>query len=189
MPAEAPLPAIRVLTVTVSDSRKLETDDSGKTLDRELVAAGFVIVRHVIVKDEPAFIRDLVRLAATGNEADAIVLTGGTGITPRDNTFEALEAVFEKKIDGFGEAFRRISFDEIGPHSILSRATAGVFNECVVFSLPGSTKAVLLGVRRLIVPILRHAVDLANGRSTHTLMDISALPPPSSMSLPPDSGD
>jgi molybdopterin adenylyltransferase len=184
MTAEATLPPIRVLTVTVSDSRKRETDDSGKALDRELTAAGFKVIRHVIVKDEPEFIRDLVRLTATANEADAIVLTGGTGITPRDNTFEALESVFDKKIDGFGEAFRRISFDEIGPHSILSRATAGVFNECVVFSLPGSTKAVLLGVRRLIVPVLRHAVDLANGRSTHTLVEVSALPPPSSSKLP-----
>src|SRR5580698_4677112 len=152
MPAEAPLPPIRVLTVTVSDSRKRETDDSGKALDRELTAAGFQVIRHVIVKDEPDYIRDLVRLAATGNEADAIVLTGGTGITPRDNTYEALESVFDKKIEGFGEAFRRISFDEIGPHSILSRATAGVFNECVVFSLPGSTKAVSLRLPRPIAP-------------------------------------
>jgi molybdenum cofactor biosynthesis protein B len=168
--------SVRVITVTVSDTRKRETDESGKMLDRELTAAGFTVVRHVIVKDEPEFIRDLVRLTANANEADAIVLTGGTGITPRDNTYEALEGVFEKRIDGFGEAFRRISFDEIGPHSILSRATAGVYNECVVFSLPGSTKAVLLGVRRLIAPVLRHAVDLASGRSTHTLVEASALP-------------
>jgi len=178
MAAEASAQPIRILTVTVSDSRKRETDDSGRALDRELTQAGFTVTRHVIVKDEPEYIQDLVRLAATGNDADAIVLTGGTGITPRDNTFEALEAIFEKKIDGFGEAFRRISFDEIGPHAILSRATAGVFAGCVVFSLPGSTKGVLLGVKRLIVPVLRHAVDLANGRSTHTLVDASALPQP-----------
>ncbi len=172
-----PLTQIRVLTVTVSDTRKRETDDAGKALDRELVSAGFQVARHVIVKDEPDFIRDLVRLTATANEAEAIVLAGGTGITPRDNTFEALEGIFEKRIDGFGEAFRRISFDEIGPHSMLSRATAGVYNECVIFSLPGSTKAVMLGVRRLIIPVLRHAVDLATGRSTHTLVDASTLPP------------
>jgi molybdenum cofactor biosynthesis protein B len=172
-----PLTDVRVLTVTVSDSRKRETDDAGKALDRELISAGFHVVRHVVVKDEPEFIRDLVRSTATSNDAEAIVLAGGTGITPRDNTFEALEGVFEKRIDGFGEAFRRISFEEIGPHSMLSRATAGVCNECVVFSLPGSTKAVLLGVRRLIIPVLRHAVDLATGRSTHTLVDVSSLPP------------
>jgi molybdopterin adenylyltransferase len=178
MPDDAPtLPPIRVLTVTVSDSRKRETDESGKALDRELTDAGFKVIRHVIVKDEPDFIRDLIRLTATSNEADAVVLTGGTGITPRDNTYEALQSVFDKRIEGFGEAFRRISFDEIGPHSMLSRATAGVFNECVVFSLPGSTKAVLLGVRKLIIPVLRHAVDLASGRSTHTLVDASSLPP------------
>jgi molybdenum cofactor biosynthesis protein B len=173
----SPVSKIRILTVTVSDTRKRETDDAGKALDRELSSAGFEIVRHVIVKDEPEFIRDLVRLTATANEAEAVILVGGTGITPRDNTFEALEGIFEKRIDGFGEAFRRISFDEIGPHSILSRATAGVYNECVIFSLPGSTKAVLLGVRRLIVPVLRHAIDLATGRSTHTLVDAATLPP------------
>jgi molybdenum cofactor biosynthesis protein B len=173
---ESTLPPIRVLTVTVSDSRKRETDDSGKALDEALALAGFTIVRHVIVKDEPGFIRDLIRLTANSNEADAIVLTGGTGITPRDSTYEALQQVFEKRINGFGEAFRRVSFDEIGPHAMLSRATAGVFNECVIFSLPGSTKAVLLGVR-LIVPILRHAVDLASGRQTHTLVDVASLPP------------
>jgi molybdenum cofactor biosynthesis protein B len=175
---QAPLPPIRVLTVTVSDSRKRETDESGKALDRELSDAGFTIVRHVIVKDEPGFISDLVRLTANSNEADAIILTGGTGITPRDSTFEALEKVFEKRIVGFGEAFRRASFDEIGPYAILSRATAGVFNECVVFSLPGSTKAVRLGVK-LIIPMLRHAVDLASGRSTHTFVEAANLPPPS----------
>jgi molybdenum cofactor biosynthesis protein B len=168
---------VRVLTVTVSDSRKRESDESGKALDRELTEAGFKVLRHVIVKDEPEFIRDLVRLTANGNEADAIILTGGTGITPRDNTYEALEGVFEKRIEGFGEAFRRISFDEIGPHSILSRATAGVYNECVVFSLPGSTRAVVLGVRKIIVPVLQHAVDLACGRSTHTLVAQESLPP------------
>jgi|HubBroStandDraft_1064217.scaffolds.fasta_scaffold624364_1 molybdenum cofactor biosynthesis protein B len=171
----APSSKLRILTVTVSDTRKRETDESGKALDRELVSGGFQILRHVIVKDEPDFIRDLVLLTANGNEADAIVFTGGTGITPRDNTFEALEAVFQKKIVGFGEAFRRISYDEIGPHSILSRATAGVYNECVVFALPGSTNAVLIGVK-LIIPVLRHAVDLASGRSTHTLMPAASLP-------------
>jgi molybdopterin adenylyltransferase len=177
MTEQGALPTIRVLTVTVSDSRKRETDESGKTLDQELSAAGFNIVRHVIVKDEPGFLRDLIRMTANSNEADAIVLTGGTGITPRDSTYEALEGVFEKHILGFGEAFRRVSFDEIGPHAMLSRATAGVFNECVVFSLPGSTRAVRIGVK-LIVPILRHAVDLACGRSTHTLVDFASLPPP-----------
>ena len=179
MVADAPATPLRVLTVTVSDTRKRETDDAGKALDRGLTAGGFQVVRHVIVRDEPTFIRDLVRLTATANEAEAIVLSGGTGITPRDNTFEALEAIFEKRIDGFGEAFRRISFDEFGPHAILSRATAGVVNECVVFSLPGSTKAVTLGVTRLIVPILRHAVNLASGRSTHTLVETAPQPPES----------
>jgi molybdenum cofactor biosynthesis protein B len=177
MDADAPPPPLRVLTVTVSDTRKRENDDAGKALDRELTSGGFQVVRHVIVRDEPDFIRDLVRMTATANEAEAIVLAGGTGITSRDNTFEALEGIFDKRIDGFGEAFRRISFDEIGPHAILSRATAGVVNECLVFSLPGSTKAVILGATRLIVPVLRHAVDLAAGRTTHTFVQTPTLPP------------
>jgi molybdenum cofactor biosynthesis protein B len=177
MAADVPPPPLRVLTVTVSDTRKRENDEAGKALDRELTAGGFQVVRHVIVRDEPDFIRDLVRMTATANEAEAIVLAGGTGITPRDNTFEALEGIFDRRIDGFGEAFRRISFDEIGPHAILSRATAGVVNECIVFSLPGSTKSVILGVTRLIVPVLRHAVDLAAGRATHTLVPTPTVPP------------
>jgi molybdenum cofactor biosynthesis protein B len=160
--------AIRIVTVTVSDSRKRVADEAGKAIDDELRGAGFKVVRHVILRDEPEFIREFVRRVSNENEAEAIVLSGGTGINPRDQTFEALESIFEKRIDGFGEAFRRLSFDQIGPHAILSRATAGVFNECVIFSLPGSKSGALLGVQQLIIPTLQHAVDLAVGRETHT---------------------
>jgi molybdenum cofactor biosynthesis protein B len=173
---------LRILTVTVSDSRKRATDEAGKRLDDALRGAGFLVVRHVIVRDEPDFIRELVRAASNDNEADAVVLTGGTGITPRDQTFEALESVFEKRIDGFGEVFRRMSFEELGPHAILSRATAGVVNQCVVYSLPGSTKAVELGVNKLIIPTIEHAVELATGRATHTMSKA-----PESMSKLPES--
>ncbi len=161
---------LRVITVTVSDSRKRVNDEAGKSLDEELRTAGFDIVRHVILRDEPEFIREFVRGVANDNEAEAVVLTGGTGINPRDQTFEALEGIFEKRIDGFGETFRRLSFDDpdVGPNGILSRATAGVYNRCVIYSLPGSKRGVLLGVRRLIIPTLRHTVDLAVGRETHT---------------------
>jgi molybdenum cofactor biosynthesis protein B len=161
-------PSIRVLTATVSDSRTRANDESGKLLSELLREAGFVIVRHVIVKDEKPFIQDLVRNVADDNEAEAIVMTGGTGIAKRDCTHEALEEVLEKRLDGFGETFRRLSYDEIGPHALLSRATAGVVNRCVVFSLPGSPAAVRLGVTKLIVPTLAHAVDLAQGRTKHS---------------------
>jgi molybdenum cofactor biosynthesis protein B len=167
---------LRILTVTVSDSRKRATDEAGRRLDDELRAAGFQVVRHVIVRDEPEFIRELVRAAANDNEAEAVVLTGGTGITPRDQTFEALESIFEKRIDGFGEVFRQLSFKQLGPHAILSRATAGVVNQCVVYSLPGSTGAVELGVKELVIPTIEHAVELATGRATHTMSRILESP-------------
>src|SRR5438477_2441479 len=103
----------RVVTVTVSDTRTTATDASGRALAEEL--SGFSIVRHAIVPDEPDAIGALVRTVAATGEADAVVLTGGTGIAPRDRTYEAIEGLFEKRLDGFGEAFRRLSWDEIGP--------------------------------------------------------------------------
>ncbi len=155
----------RVVTVTVSDTRTEADDHSGRALREELAA--FVHVRHAIVRDDPAIITALVREIVAKGEADAIVLTGGTGIAPRDLTFEAIDALFDKRLDGFGEAFRRLSWDDIGPRAILSRATAGTIGTCVVFLLPGSEKAVRLGAQRLIAPVLGHAVDLVNGRTKH----------------------
>jgi molybdenum cofactor biosynthesis protein B len=165
---------IRVITATVSDRRKRVLDEVGKAIDQELSRAGFRIIRHSIISEEPDFIQRLVTEVANGNQADAVVMSGGTGINPRDQTFEALDAVFEKRIVGFGEALRRIAFDEVGPNVILSRPCAGVFNKCVVYSLPGSMRTALLGVTRLVIPTLEHAVELANERRTHT----SAFPPP-----------
>jgi molybdopterin adenylyltransferase len=152
---------VRILTVTVSDTRTEADDTSGKALREEL--SGFNIVRHEIVPDDPKRIVTLVKYADT----DAVVLTGGTGISPRDLTYEALTAIFDKTLDGFGEAFRRLSWDQIGARAILSRATAGVVGTKVVFSLPGSEKAVRLGAKELIAPVLAHAVDLVNGRTKH----------------------
>lgn len=154
---------VRVFTVTVSDSRTPETDTSGAKLKEALNAGGFKLVRHVIVKDEVAHIQELVRSVSTENLADAVILTGGTGVSPRDVTPEALHAIFDKRIDGFGEEFRRRSFEAVGGRAILSRATAGVVDGCVVFALPGSSKAVTLGME-IITPILEHACELAIGR-------------------------
>ena len=155
----------RILTVTVSDTRTSADDRSGRALAEELVA--FTLVRHVIIPDEPAQIVELVRAVMESDEADAIILTGGTGIAPRDLTCEAIEALFDKRLDGFGEAFRRLSWEEIGARAILSRATAGTVGTRLVFSLPGSEKAARLGARELIAPILAHAVDLVHGRTAH----------------------
>jgi len=179
--------AVRVLTVTISDQRKRFADEAGKRLDQELTTAGFTVVRHVVLADEPGFIRELVRSTATDNEADAIVLTGGTGITPRDQTYEALEELYEKHIEGFGEAFRRITFDSLGPRAMFWRASAGTFNKCPIFSLPGNVQAVVLGVRQLLAPTLVHAVAMAMGRETHTIGPASGSSSPSLPSAAPSS--
>lgn len=156
---------VRVVTVTVSDSRTEADDASGKALAEELSA--FHVVRHTIVPDEPERIRGVVRDVLEDDEADAIVFTGGTGIAPRDQTYEALADLFDKELDGFGEAFRRLSWDQIGPRAILSRAAAGTVGTRLVFTLPGSEKAVRLGARELIAPVLAHAVDLIHGKTKH----------------------
>jgi molybdenum cofactor biosynthesis protein B len=158
---------IRVLTVTVSDTRTLGNDESGRLLGTLLGDAGFTLVEHRIVADEPALISAIVREVSAHDLADALVSTGGTGIAPRDRTYEALEALLEKRLDGFGEAFRRLSWDEVGPRAVLSRAVAGVAGGRFVAALPGSPRAVKLAVEKLLVPLLEHAVALCRGAAGH----------------------
>lgn len=159
--------SMRIVTVTVSDTRTEATDESGRALAEELERAGLPRDRHVLVRDEPDEVKRAVEDAVAGG-ADAVVLSGGTGIAPRDRTYEAVDALLEKRLDGFGEAFRRLSWDEIGPRAVLSRAMAGVLRGgALVFLLPGSPKAVRLGVGRVIAPVLPHAVALARGEGKH----------------------
>ncbi len=155
-----------VATITVSDTRTLADDTSGAHLGADLSAAGFSVAPHTIVPDEKIAIRVAIENAIAAG-AKAIILTGGTGIAPRDITYEVVESLFEKRLDGFGEAFRRLSWDEIGPRAILSRATAGIVGGAVVFALPGSTKAVELGMTKVVLPILAHAIDLVSGKTGH----------------------
>ena len=108
-------------------------------------------------------VRAAVARVCDGDLADAIVTTGGTGIAPRDRTYEAIQGLLDKTLDGFGEAFRRLSWDEVGARSVLSRAVAGVHRGRIVAALPGSPKAVVLAVDRVLAPILTHAVALARG--------------------------
>jgi molybdenum cofactor biosynthesis protein B len=142
--------------LTISDTRTLETETSGRTIADLLVAAGHSVVGRAVVKDEPADVRRMVTDALQAGSARAIITTGGTGLAKRDSTYEALTALFEKRIDGFGELFRMLSFEEIGAAAMLSRATAGIAGGCAIFLLPGSEAAVRLAMERLILPELGH---------------------------------
>lgn len=142
--------------LTISDTRTPETDTSGDAIVHALQAAGHDVVGRQIVRDDPAAVRGAVTTQA--RDAQVIVTTGGTGITARDSTFEAIDALLEKKLDGFGELFRMLSFEQIGSAAMLSRACAGTIGRTAVFSLPGSKEAVTLAMEKLIVPELGHVV-------------------------------
>ena len=146
--------------VTVSDTRTEETDESGARIRELLTEAGHEVVAYRIVRDEPALIRSVLEPLLPDAKIQAVLLNGGTGIAPRDTTFEAVRGLFEKEIEGFGELFRLLSYQEIGPAAMLSRATAGIISGKVVISMPGSTAAVDLAMRRLVLPEIGHMVQL-----------------------------
>jgi molybdenum cofactor biosynthesis protein B len=158
---------IRVAALTVSDSRTPQDDEGGARLRERLEAAGFTVTLHEIVRDDAEAIRAFVARVSDGDLADAVISTGGTGIAPRDVTYEAVDGLLEKRLDGFGEAFRRLSWDQVGARSVLSRAVAGVHRSLFVAALPGSPKAVVLAVDALLAPMLGHAVALLRGRAKH----------------------
>ena len=149
--------AVRVFVVTASDSRGEDEDASGAFLREAVARSGHELVGYRVVKDEPDRIRAALDEAAAAR-ADAVIVNGGTGIAARDRTHEAVAALLEKRIDGFGELFRSLSYAEIGSAAMLSRAVGGVWRGRVVFSVPGSTAAVRLAWEKLIGPELGHAV-------------------------------
>ena len=146
--------------LTVSDTRRPDTDRSGAWLRGFLTRAGHSVVVSAIVKDEPREVRARLRAFARAGKARAILITGGTGIAPRDRTYEAVAGLLEKRLDGFGELFRSLSYREIGAAAMLSRAVAGIWRGRLLFVMPGSPAAVRLAARRLIVPELGHAAGL-----------------------------
>ena len=150
----------RCLVVTVSDTRSLADDPSGDRAASLLLGAGHSVLERRLVRDERESITAVAREAIARTDVDVVVFTGGTGIAQRDVTPEALATELDKLLEGFGEAFRRLSFEEIGPAAILSRAMAGVGGGTLLFALPGSTRAVALGVERLILPVLPHALQI-----------------------------
>jgi molybdenum cofactor biosynthesis protein B len=154
---------VRVAAITVSDTRTVADDVGGNALQERLEAAGFVVSTRRIVRDDPDDVRAAIVRVCDEDLADAIVTTGGTGIAPRDSTYEAVHGLLDKTLDGFGEAFRRLSWEEVGPRAILSRALAGVHRGRIVAALPGSPKAVVLAVDQVLAPILAHAIALARG--------------------------
>ena len=145
-----------IAVLTVSDTRTPETDRSGPVVVRLVEEAGHRVFEYQILPDEPDRVRERVERWLAEDGCDGVVLNGGTGISVRDRTFEAISGLLDKTLDGFGELFRALSFEEIGSVAMLSRAVAGVARGKLVFSLPGSTAAVELAMRRLIVPELAH---------------------------------
>lgn len=142
--------------ITVSDTRTPDTDRSGQLIQELLVEAAHSVTAYLITHDEPAQIDQHLHLLGKRSDVDVIVLNGGTGIAPRDTTYDVVERLLEKSLPGFGEIFRWLSYAEIGSRAIASRAIAGVFQETLVFSLPGSSNAVLLAMQKLILPEIRH---------------------------------
>jgi len=149
---------VTCFVLTVSDTRTLATETSGRAIADLLVAAGHVVAGRTVVRDEPTEVARVVGEQLARDGVQAIITTGGTGIARRDSTYEAVTALFDKRLDGFGELFRVLSFHEIGAAAMLSRATAGVAAGRAVFVLPGSEAAVRLAMERLILPELGHVV-------------------------------
>lgn len=149
---------VNCAVITVSDTRTPQTDKSGNLIQQLLGNVNHNIEIYKILKDEPAEIQEYLRMLGEKSNLDAILLNGGTGIAPRDTTYDALEKLLEKTLPGFGEIFRFLSYQEIGSRAIASRAVAGVYQQKLVFSLPGSRNAVSLAMEKLILPELVHLV-------------------------------
>ena len=150
--------AINCAVITVSDTRSPETDRSGQLIKELLIEAGHSVVAYTILKDEPAQIQSQLQALGERPDVDAVLINGGTGIAPRDTTYDALEGLLEKTLPGFGEIFRFLSYQEIGSRAIASRAVAGVYQGKLILSIPGSTGAVKLALQQLILPELIHLV-------------------------------
>lgn len=155
--------SVAVAVITLSDTRTIENDRSGDAVAASLVAAGHRIAVREMMTDDAEPLRARLTQLAADDRVDAVITTGGTGIAPRDLAIDVIERLLDVSLPGFGETFRRISVDEIGPKAMLSRATAGRIGATVVFALPGSTGAVRTAMTHCVLPILTHAVSLSRG--------------------------
>jgi molybdopterin adenylyltransferase len=150
--------AIRCAVITVSDTRTLENDTGGQLVVDMLNQAGHVVAARELVPDEPSQMRPLLERHRDDDTIDAVLMTGGTGITSRDQTYETVSALLTKPLPGYGELFRMLSYEEIGPATLLSRATGGLMGRTVLLTMPGSRNAVRLALEKIIVPELGHLV-------------------------------
>jgi molybdenum cofactor biosynthesis protein B len=147
------------VVITCSDTRTAASDTSGYRIMHMLRDAGHTVVFYQLVKDEPSKIKAAIKKAVANKKVQAIIINGGTGIAKRDSTFEAIEGLLEKKLDGFGEVFRALTYQEIGSPAIMTRATAGTYKGRIIFSTPGSENAVKLAMEKLILPELGHILQ------------------------------
>ena len=150
---------MRCFVLTVSDTRTSANDTSGDAIAALLIAAGHDVTGRAIVKDEPSEVVRVVSQQLDTRDVHVIITTGGTGITSRDSTYEAIAGLIEKRLDGFGELFRMLSYQDIGSAAMMSRAVAGTSRGKFIAALPGSESAVRLALTRLLVPELPHIVQ------------------------------
>jgi molybdopterin adenylyltransferase len=155
--------SIDCAVITISDTRTPETDQSGQLIKQLLTAVGHEVLVYQILPDEPAQITELLTELGNNQQVQVAIFNGGTGIAPRDTTYDALVKMLGKTLPGFGEIFRQLSYAEIGTRSIASRAVAGTYQNLLVFSLPGSRGAVQLGVSQIILPEMNHLVKQLRG--------------------------
>ena len=150
--------AVRCYILTISDTRTEETDAGGQAVVALLSDGGHEVLGKTIVPDDPERVRYAVEAQLADEQVQAIVTTGGTGISSRDQTYEAINSILEKRVDGFGELFRALSYEEIGTAAMLTRALAGTARRKIVISIPGSVNAVRLAITKLVLPELGHLV-------------------------------
>lgn len=158
---------VRCFVLTISDSRTPTTDESGSLAKSLIERSGHPVVAYQIVRDEPQQIRAAILAHVRSPKVDAVFATGGTGLSNRDQTFETVSKLIERPMPGFGELFRVLSFEEVGPRAMFSRATAGMVRGKPVFAMPGSPPAVRLALTRLILPELGHLAYQMTARTPH----------------------
>jgi molybdenum cofactor biosynthesis protein B len=150
--------ALKIAVITVSDSRTIETDTSGALAESLAVSAGHEVIERVIVRDEPGEMQPLLERIRDEGKLHAAIMTGGTGVSRRDQTYETVSTLLTKPLPGYGELFRMLSYEQIGPAAILSRAVGGLMGELVVLVMPGSRAAVELAMTKIVLPELPHLV-------------------------------